>query len=462
MTITELRKKHHFIEYQGFNYQTRGNNLHILFNFFLDPDIFFNPKLILYDLPEHFNKLDKKTLDNLIFTLGLIELISYYKTCCPEIILISAAQLEPQQINWFKNLLLNGLGEFFYTNHIHFDQEDFVTIQVRSEEIYKRTSTQTIYHNFKYLVPIGGGKDSAVVLDLLDKNQIGYDCLIVNPASPAAHKVATLSHASNIIKIDRTIDPLLLKLNQQGYLNGHTPYSAFLAQVSTLVAFIFNYSHVLVANESSANEENINYLNKKINHQYSKSYEFEASFRKYSENYLLDQHFTQYLSFLRPLNELQIAKLFSQATKFHSVIRSCNLGQQKNIWCQQCAKCLFVYIILSAFIDKNILTTQIFDHDLLNEKNLFPLLLKLTGLIENKPFECVGTYQDTQIALYLNYQEHHKKNLALPLLLDEISKKLNFQNQTKWSKMAEVSLKEFDLNHFLPEKLEQILKKELF
>lgn len=99
----------------------------------------------------------------------------------------------------------------------------------------------------------------------------------------------------------------MLELNEKGFLNGHTPFSAMLAFTSYFVAYLSGKKYIAVSNEQSSNESNIK--GEKINHQYSKSFEFEEEFRWYINNYLEDH--VQYFSMLRPLNELQIAKLFS-------------------------------------------------------------------------------------------------------------------------------------------------------
>ena len=105
-----------------------------------------------------------------------------------------------------------------------------------------------------------------------------------------------------------------------------------------------------LSNESSANESNVQ--GEKINHQYSKSFEFENDFRKYYNKYL--KRNVEYFSFLRPLNELQIAMAFSKFEKYHTIFKSCNVGSKgaEWKWCCNCPKCLFVYIILSPFLYK--------------------------------------------------------------------------------------------------------------
>ena len=61
----------------------------------------------------------------------------------------------------------------------------------------------------------------------------------------------------------------------------------------------------------------------KVNHQYSKSFEFECDFENYANKYLRAN--VKYFSFLRPLNELQIAKIFARQEKYHNVFKSCNV-----------------------------------------------------------------------------------------------------------------------------------------
>ena len=75
------------------------------------------------------------------------------------------------------------------------------------------------------------------------------------------------------------------------------------------------------SNESSANEPSV--VGTDINHQYSKSFEFENDFRNYEKEFLKTN--IEYFSLLRPLTELQIAMLFSKHKKYHDIFRSCNV-----------------------------------------------------------------------------------------------------------------------------------------
>lgn len=77
----------------------------------------------------------------MIFSLGMVELISYWKICCPPTVWVEAGSLDQGQIAWWKELYYNGLGEFFYTNRIQeADLDTFMDIRCRAP---KRTVTES-------------------------------------------------------------------------------------------------------------------------------------------------------------------------------------------------------------------------------------------------------------------------------------------------------------------------------
>ena len=422
LNLESLRKKHPRFIYQSYTWSFDQEKLNISFNFKLEPDIEFQPKITISYLDKtKLTTIPKGLLDAWIFNLGLIELFSYWKAAASPEILIEAGYLNQDQINWWQDLLLQGMGEYFYTNQINFTSKNFIKILVEHQPTQPLTNFN-LNSTGPYLVPIGGGKDSALVTNLLEKNQLPYEILLSYPQSPAALTIAQ-SHHRPIIEIKRVIDPKLLELNKLGYLNGHTPFSARLAFESSLVALINGHQAVLLANEFSANEGNVPYLGTIVNHQYSKSFDFENKFRAYLKTYLKPA--PSYLSLLRPLTELQIAAIFAQDKEFHSVFRSCNRGQQKNVWCGECPKCLFVFTILYPFVDEQQLTTKIFAENLFNKPTMKQTAQELMGLDATKPFECVGTHEETQTAFYLSIKKWQKThpNEPLPVVLE-------FVNQT--------------------------------
>lgn len=343
-------------------------------------------------------------INNLVFNLGLLELVSYFKATLSKNIIIECGNINEEQKSFFIKTYYYGLGEMLYTNKINVDINDFVNIKCLGETISFAPSNKELNG---YLIPIGGGKDSCVTLESLKGDNYA---VIVNP------KQVTLDCAKTanikVVKVNRIIDKSLLDLNEKGYLNGHTPFSAMLAFLTTLISYITNRKSIALSNESSANESNVR--GTKVNHQYSKTLEFENDFREYEKKYLKTN--TNYFSFLRPLLEVQIGYLFSKLDKYHKVFKSCNVGSKSTpwIWCSHCSKCLFVYIILSPFLYKDKLV-DIFGEDLYENKDLLNTFIELLGYGDNKPFDCVGTYEEVNYAITKTINSINGK---LPYLLE--------------------------------------------
>ena len=394
-------------------------------------------------------------LHELVFNLGMVELISYWKSACPPIVEVRCGKLDEWQIEWWKKLYRNGLGEFFYVNNI-VPHGDFMTIIPTDEQHEGRGNScmGNVSYNSRELsgalIPVGGGKDSIVTLELLRDSMNYHHCYIVGDIKRAYDSAKVAGYPdSQIIKVNRTIDPTLIELNKKGYLNGHTPFSAIIAFSSMIFAYLSGKKYIVLSNESSANEGNIS--NSEINHQYSKSTEFERNFRDYV-NHIDSGELTLpcYFSLLRPWNELQITKKFTQFPKYFPVFQSCNAGTKSNTWCCKCAKCLYVYIMLSAFVD-DITLNNIFGENMLENPNLSSMLDALVSPEYDKPFECVGTREEVNFALAAAL----KKRTNPPFLLKEYGRKY----EGKVDVLKSDLLHFFDKDNFVPR--EFLGKKEL-
>ena len=402
--------------------------LSLAFDFTLDDCYHFQPTLEIPARPFfNWDAIPAEQLEALAFQIGMTELVSYWKIACPKKVVMKPFALTASQKAFWKKLYYNGLGEFLYLNGITVSEEELMDLVSEGE---KPSAQVEVSLEEKTLVPVGGGKDSVVTLECL-RGEMPVIPLIVNPRGATLNCVKTAGYQEDeFIVINRTLDPTMLKLNAEGYLNGHTPFSALLAFISLLVAFGSRSRYIALSNENSANESTVPGTN--INHQYSKSIEFESDFRNYvAENLNLE---VQYFSFLRPLSELQIASLFARYEAYHPVFRSCNVGSKTDSWCGHCPKCLFTWIILSPFLSRQQLTS-IFGKDLMADASLQPILEELNGTAAVKPFECVGTVEEVQACL--------KATQGNALEVDEI-------------------LHRFNNNHFLPERFEQILKSHLY
>ena len=455
--------------YEDYSYTIDAGGMKIEFLFRLNDKIVFRPTASIPMRPFLDFNQPKEVLDTLVFNIGMIELVSYWKSVCPKLVRVLPHCLDDDQVRFWKKIYFNGLGEFFYTNGIKASIDGFMTIESgqqsavggqqslvsgqRSAVSGQRSavggqrsavsgqrlavsSQRSAVSN--YLVPIGGGKDSVVTLELLRSQDVRP--LIMNPrgATTLCAERGGFTPEDTLV-INRRIDPTLLDLNAKGCLNGHTPFSAMLAFYTLLAATLAGVCNVALSNENSANESTV--AGSTVNHQYSKSLEFENDFRAYVAKYVPCD--VNYFSFLRPLSELQIAMLFARHDKYFGVFKSCNAGSKQDIWCGRCAKCLFAYIILSPFIEPERLNT-IFGKSMLDDCELRGYFEELTGHTESKPFECVGTISEVNTALMMAKRRWYADG-NMPALLRTFDYKGEMTSTDNLFKDHNLSVREFDV-----------------
>lgn len=457
MKADELRKKHQKLSLTKIGHSYQNDDLLFDCEFKLDDHLTFHPKVTIHNLPNHlYQQLSPETLRNFSFHLALAEVFSYWKAAVPKEIVIEVADLTPDQITFWHDLLIKGMGEFFYVNQIDFRSPDFV--EIKSVPQRKKIDKQVKSSNSSLqgsLLPLGGGKDSIVSLELLKKHYQGEIILFALNPTPSVKETIALNQDLAAIYATREIDPTLIELNHQGYLNGHTPFSSYLAFLSTVVATIFDIKYVVISNERSSNEESVRYLDHPINHQYSKSFELEENFRKYVQANL-PQPQAEYFSLMRPLYELQIARIFSQYPKYFSIFKSCNRGQRQNVWCGECSKCLFAFIILYPFLNQEEMT-DIFGVNLLNNSDLWSIAKELIGYSHQKPLDCVGTHEESLVAMYLCYQKDQQYNKTLSKLskmfVDEV-----LPREENLDQRVEKILTSWNQNHALPKEFARIVE----
>ena len=172
---------------------------------------------------------------------------------------------------------------------------------------------------------------------------------------------------------------------------------------------------IVLSNEKSSNYWNILWKWLDINHQYSKSLEFELDFSLYVKKYISSN--IKYFSLLRWMYEIKIAELFTKyASDYFWYFSSCNknfsISTKKltnKYWCNSCSKCVFVFIILSAFLnDEEII--KIFWENLYFKNDLKDIYYDLLWFWKTKPFECVWEKIEVIYAMY-KYLKNRENNL---------------------------------------------------
>ncbi|MDR0490962.1 MAG: hypothetical protein LBH28_06935 [Oscillospiraceae bacterium] len=446
-----LRGKYPEFIYEGYDFRENGDTLEISYNFRIPGLTRFCPTWTLAFADSRQRFLSGQCLDELVFSLGMTELVSYWKTCCPPRVRVEPRTMTTAQKTWWKKLYRKGLGEYFYKNGI-FPGDDFIDIASPSTVPAPVLAGQRGNSSAglpKVLIPVGGGKDSAVTLELLRGHAERYS-FVVNPRKATDDTIAAGGiQPGNVIVARRTLDKNMLALNEQGFLNGHTPFSAIVAFSSVLAGYINGLDFVALSNESSANESTV--ADSDVNHQYSKSFEFEDDFRQYEREYIGSG--VEYFSLLRPLSELQIARLFARYGEYHAIFRSCNAASKLDQWCGSCPKCLFVYIILSPFLDDAALVS-IFQKNLFEDIRLKGMLDELAGFTPEKPFECVGSRSEVRAALDMvlaGYDIDSPERDMPPLLAHYRKKRGNNPQNTERALMG------FDARNAVPPRFQELL-----
>lgn len=348
--------------------------------------------------PERIKKLGRafeQAMDCLHWMAG----VSYYKTALAKDIRFEGRGPSPDQAAWLTQSWQAGLGELGHQNglgwldHIQFPATDS-----------KVTAAASLKLKPKSLVAIGGGKDSLVSIEALK----------------AMDESATLFQVGNadfieqvgqhtglpLLQIRRQVDPRLRDANAQGAFNGHVPITAINACVAVVAALLYDFDAVVFSNERSANSGNLKAANGQwVNHQYSKSLDFELAWQN-----IIHQHIATDLScfsLLRPFSELKIIQRFAQHPEYFAHFSSCNrnfhlLGSQNigHHWCGECPKCAFVFLCLAPFVDRATLL-EIFQKDLFADVELSDLFAALLGWNADKPFECVGEAVECRMAVHM-------------------------------------------------------------
>lgn len=374
----------------------------IALRYSLDDELKFEETLLIpTPIP---NPTPNPSLDAALFALHLIGGISYYKTCCPKKIEIRSGVLTKAQTQFWNAVYTKGLGEFFYKNDIDFQRLVRFPADKNICPTPSPSPSPAERGKHKVLLPIGGGKDSIVTLEKLRAR--GADVTLFRMGShPLIEKIATLANLP-LLSVERHLSSSLFDLNEQGALNGHIPITAYLSSLTIVISILFDFEEVAMSDEKSANEGNIEFKGEQINHQWSKSEEFERMFQEYVSVFIASD--IRYASTLRNLTELEIAGEFCTYPQYFDCTTSCNKNwriasvlnpspSSNPLWCNHCPKCAFVFALYAAYLPKKTVV-KIFGSNLFDDPSLLSLYKQLLGLEGFKPFECVGTAEEIREA----------------------------------------------------------------
>lgn len=365
------------------------------------------------------DEVDWPRVSGLVTLLGAVVGLSYYKAAAPARYLIEAPGMTEKAVEYLSSVVTHGLAEFAYRQGL--DGPLRPTIEVVGGYAPSWTADSHITPQGDPLVPIGGGKDSVVTVELLAAARMHPVQFAVNPNQVIARVARVKGHP--LIQAARSLDSRLLELNAEGALNGHVPVTAINSLIALVQARMVGFGPVVMSLEASASEATLWWGDMPVNHQWSKSSDAEALL----QDVLGPQaglSAAAYFSLLRPYSEMQIARYFSQLREYHPVINSCNRAFRQGVddarWCSDCDKCRFIFLILSPFVPASALT-RMFADNLLDNPHHIEGYRSLLGLHEHRPFECVGEQAESMVAMnWIAHQEEWKSRAVVKALREEI------------------------------------------
>jgi len=353
-------------------------------------------------------------LPRLLHLAALVLGTSYFKLRAP-LTIDAAFPLNADERAFALDVYGNGLGEFYARNNLQrFDRLTITAPDPDGTRVPPATLTDRI------LLPIGGGKDSLVSVQLLERAGIDFAPFAVNPKGPILGSVDRIARAP--LYVERKLDPEMIRLGQlPGYYNGHVPSTAINATIAALTAWLLDYAAIAFSNERSASEGNAIHDGREVNHQYSKSIGFEATIGAVLATATAGA--LSCFSLLRPYSEARIAALFTRESRFDHVFSSCNRnfklsGHDGPLWCGECPKCHFTFLMMAPHMSRERML-GIFGADFLDNPANERSFRELTGLAGQKPWECVGEIEEAAACLHTLTARPEWQNTAIVRALRE-------------------------------------------
>lgn len=339
-----------------------------------------------------------EALDRVFRHLFLAAGVSYWKAGAPRRVVVESEPLGADDVAFHRSLYARGLAEFAWTNQLH----DWAAPEFATPDASTEVAVTGLDLDASPLVPVGGGKDSMVTIDALQSAGHEPVLFVVNEVAAITRALDATGLSRRTVR--REIDPRLLERNRRGALNGHVPITAIVSLLALADAILAGRDTVVMSNERSASVPNFTWDGVEVNHQFSKSLDFERDLRALVARSISPE--LDYFSLLRPFSELRIVRHFARLDAFHHVVTSCNrafsldASRRRSGWCRDCPKCRFVFLALAAFVTRD-RVVDVFGGDMLADATQTAGFLALLGIDGPKPLECVGEVEESRAAAQL-------------------------------------------------------------
>jgi hypothetical protein len=332
--------------------------------------------------------------------------VSYYKAGAPPVVDLGVHAVTDTERAFLRQYYIDGLGEFAFRSE---PRLDLTGLEIRGPRLERVAPAGFSPHIGTPLIPFGGGVDSIVTVEMLRSKAPEASLFVVNRPGDRFDAIEKPSVVTGLptVRVERVLDPKILRSAELGFRNGHVPLTAYSSAIAARAATVGPHDAVVMSNEWSASIGTVQVEGRSINHQYSKSLAFETGFRSVIAEAIGDD--LQYFSMLRPFTELWIAQRFAGLPQYFDTFRSCNRAfhidraKRWDHWCGVCDKCAFIDLFLAPFLDADVLRGVLAETmEPLENPSMTASLGTLVGLVPDaKPWECVGDVNECRVALQL-------------------------------------------------------------
>lgn len=361
-----------------------------------DERVFDLEEKIILPLPVPESTESEKLVRALHLALG----ISYYKAFFPPE-MEHPYKMTAVESDFWNTIYKNGLGEFIYTNKL--SSETLAKFSAQ-EGLETEVESETFWNN-SAILGIGGGKDSIVAGEIL--KEIGVEIkgfVLATGDNTGLTKQVSDVMGVDLLVISRIIDQQIIEINNiPGSYNGHIPISVIFALAGALLSTATGNRYIVVANEASSSIPQTEWEGQNINHQWSKSIDFERLFQDYLRAYITPE--LHYFSAVRPLSSVAVAKIFAGYPSYFEVFTSDNshfkIHQKERThprWNPESTKSLSSYILLAPWLsEEDLLRT--FGQNYLDNSDLEHMCSSLLGENGQVVLDCVGTPEELKASL---------------------------------------------------------------
>ncbi len=387
--------------FAAFRFTRRALDEHgdVSLSYALDDDLHFSERFQL-PVAAPLSAAQLAAAEPLLALLHWVAGVSYYKTAAPPAVSFEGAAPPAAAAALLAALYSEGLAEYAYTNDLDGPPRPR-GLAAAGAGAAARARGET-HRPRRALVPVGGGKDSAVAIEIMRGAGCQELALFSIGAAPPIRRTVEAAGLEHLLA-ERRLDPGLAELNRSGALNGHVPVTAIVSCAALLTAALRGFDTVVMANERSASHGSFRWHGVVVNHQFSKGLRAERLLRAALAEAAPE---LQLFSVLRGASELAIARAFAGMARYHSAFTSCNAVfrgdpvRRASSWCGDCPKCRFVFLALAPFSTPASLR-EIFGRDLLDDLGQLAGFAELMATGGPKPFECVGEEEESIAALRL-------------------------------------------------------------